>query len=60
MKFYEENIRSGRSYYLKACIYLLIDLENIPNVLIPGNSDKSERMKELAEEEECANTTTLL
>ena len=49
----------GREYYLKDCMYLLIGFENRPNVLNPGKSVRSEMMKELAEELECAKITTL-
>ena len=38
----------------------LIGLEYIPNVLKPGNNVNKESIKELAEEAEPANITTLL
>lgn len=55
----ELNILSGREYYLRACKYLEIGLEHIPNVLRPGNKLSIDKINELASDEVCANTTTL-
>ena len=40
-------------------MYLLIGLEKSPNVLNPGKRVSRDMMKELADELECANMTTL-
>lgn len=52
MKFCDENNFNGNAYYLNPCIYLLIYLEYMPNVLNPGNSANILRIKELALDEE--------
>ena len=59
MKLSLLKVRKGRAYYLRDCIYLLIGFENRPNVLSPGKRVKREMMKELADELEWANITTL-
>jgi len=59
IKLSELKVLRGRAYYLKDCIYLLIGLENNPKVLRPGKRVRREIMKELADELECANITTL-
>ena len=56
-KFVELNNRSGKAYSLNDCIYLDMGFEYTPNVFNPGNKDINERINELAEDEECANTT---
>lgn len=55
----ELKIRKGSEYYLKACKYLEIGLEQIPKVLSPGNKLSMDKMNELASDEVCANTTIL-
>jgi hypothetical protein len=54
-----ENIFKGKAYYLNPCMYLLIYFEYIPKVLRPGNNVSKLKIKELALDDECANTTTL-
>lgn len=59
MKLSVLKVLKGKPYYLSACIYLLIGLEYMPKVLKPGKRVRSEMIKELAEELECAKMTTL-
>lgn len=58
MKLSELKVRNGKAYSLRDCMYLLMGLLKIPKVLSPGKSVKSDRMKELADELECAKMTT--
>ena len=59
MKLSELKVRRGRAYSRRDCMYLLIGLLKMPKVLRPGKSVNSDRMKELADELECAKMTTL-
>ena len=52
IKFSDENSLRGSEYSLSDCMYLLMGLENIPKVFMPGNSDSRERINELAEDDE--------
>jgi len=52
MKFMFENIFKGNAYYRSPCIYLLIYLEYMPNVLNPGNKANILSIKELALDDE--------
>jgi hypothetical protein len=58
MKLSVLKVLRGRAYYLKYCIYLLIGFEYIPKVFNPGNNVSNETIKELADEQELAKTTT--
>ena len=59
-KLSELNNLNGNAYSRSDCMYLEIGFEKTPKVLRPGNNDIRDKIKELADEEECANTTTLL
>lgn len=58
MKLSELKVRSGSAYSLRDCMYRLIGLLKMPKVLSPGKRVRRDRMKELAEELECAKITT--
>ena len=59
MKLSELNILRGRASSRRDCMYLLMGLEKMPKVLSPGKRVRREMMKELADELECPNITTL-
>ncbi len=59
MKFCDEKNFKGNAYSRRPCIYLLASFEQIPKVLKPGNNVSKLNIKELALDDEWANTTTL-